>query len=64
LGISFVLVGSLAIVVSAVQHSRFVATLTKGDLPSRYSRAFAVVLSLLVATLGLALAGYLLVVGH
>jgi len=61
LGFSFVIVGTLAIVVAAVQHGRFVATLPQTDLPRGYSRAFALVLSLFVAALGTALAFYLLV---
>ena len=61
LGVAFVIVGTLAIVVAAVQHQRFVATLSQSDLPRAYSRAFALVLSLLVGALGVVLAGYLLV---
>ena len=60
LGVAFVIVGTLAIVVSAVQHQRFVSTLPQFDLPPAYSRAFALVLSLLVAVLGVVLAIYLL----
>ena len=61
LGVAFVIAGTLAIVVAAVQHQRFVATLPQADLPRAYSRAFALVLSLLVGSLGVILAGYLLV---
>jgi putative membrane protein len=61
LGIAFVIVGTLAIVAAAVQHQRFVSTLPQTDLPHSYSKAFALVLSLLVGALGMALAGYLLV---
>ena len=64
LGIAFVVAGSLAIAVSAVQHSRFVVTLPLHDLPARYSRSFAVGLSLAVAALGLALAAYLALGPH
>jgi putative membrane protein len=60
LGIAFVIVGSLSIFIAAIQHSRFIATLTFSDLPPKYSRKFAIVLSLLVATLGIVLAVYLL----
>jgi putative membrane protein len=59
LGITFVVVGSLAIFLAAIQHSRFIATLTPHDLPPKYSRTIAVALSLLVSTLGIVLAGYL-----
>lgn len=61
LGISFVIIGALAIVAAAVQHQRFITTLPQADLPRPYSKIFALVLSLLVGTLGMALAGYLLV---
>ncbi|WP_333873419.1 YidH family protein [Methylobacter sp.] len=60
LGIAFVVVGSLAIFVAAVQHARFIATLTLTDLPPAYSRKIAVILSLMVGSLGIALSGYLL----
>jgi len=61
LGIAFVIAGTLAIVVAAIQHRRFVATLHPSDLPGSYSRAFAVVISLFIGALGVALAGYLMV---
>ncbi len=64
LGIAFVLVGSLAIAIAAVQHGRFVATLTAPDLPPAYSRHIAVVLSFAVAALGIVLALYLLLSGR
>lgn len=60
LGVAFVIAGTLAILVAAVQHQRFVATLPQADLPPAYSRTVAIVLSLLVGALGVALAGYLL----
>lgn len=59
LGIAFVVVGSLAIVGAVVQHHRFIGTLAGCDLPPRYSRGYAVVMALALATLGLLLAGYL-----
>lgn len=64
LGVAFVIAGSVAIVVSAIQHSRFIATLTGPDLPPAYNRNFALVLSLAVASLGLALAVYLFFASH
>lgn len=60
LGLAFVIVGTLTIVVAVVQHQRFTATLHQVDLPPAYSRTIALVLSLFVAALGVALAGYLL----
>ena len=59
-GIAFGGVGASAIVVAVIQHRRFVATLPASDLPAQYSRAFAVGLSLAVAALGFALAGWLI----
>jgi putative membrane protein len=59
LGIAFVLVGTLTIVVAAVQHKRFIATLPQLDMPRAYSTSPALVLSLLVGALGALLAGYL-----
>jgi putative membrane protein len=64
LGIAFVVIGSLAILASAVQHSRFIATLGPTDLLPKYSRKIAIVLSLVVATLGFALSGYLLLTSN
>jgi len=64
LGVAFVIAGSIAIVVAAIQHSRFVATLTGPDLPAAYNKGFALVLSLVVAALGLALGGYLFMAAH
>jgi putative membrane protein len=59
LGVIFVVIGSVAIAASAIQHRRFTATLSQADLPAQYSRSFALVLALTVAALGLTLAGYL-----
>ena len=60
LGVAFVVVGTVAIVVAAVQHRHFIATLPQSDLPPAYSRTPALVLSFFVGALGVALAGYLL----
>lgn len=59
LGIAAVIVGSVAIVAAAVQHSRFIATLPAIDLPPAYSRFFALALSFVVAAMGIGVAGYL-----
>lgn len=64
LGVVFVIVGSLTNVFAAIQHRRFIANLPLDDLPSSYSSAFALVLSFVVAALGLALAGYLLIASN
>jgi len=64
LGVAFVIVGSLAILAAIVQHRRFIATLSPTDLPPAYSRDFALVLSAVVAALGIGLAAYLLLASH
>lgn len=61
LGVAFVLVGALAIFAAVIQHHRFVRTLTGPDLPPQYSRAFALIMSMTVALLGLGLAAYLFI---
>lgn len=61
LGLGFVIVGALAIILAAVQHHRFVATLAQEDLPSAYSKGFSIGLSLIVGGLGLVLAIYLFI---
>jgi putative membrane protein len=61
LGVGFVMVGTLAIVVAAFQHQRFITTLPKADLPRGYSKTLALTLSLLIGTLGVVLAAYLLI---
>jgi putative membrane protein len=59
LGIIFVIIGSIAIASAAIQHKRFVATLSATSLPSAYSGQLAFILSMLTAVLGMALAAYL-----
>lgn len=59
LGIAFVLIGSLAIATSAIQHRRFSATLSNDKLPSVYSIKIAYILSMTIAMFGVALAFYL-----
>ena len=61
LGIAFVAVGALTIIIACIQHQRFIATLPQADLPPAYSRAFSLLLSLLVGALGMLLAAYLIV---
>jgi putative membrane protein len=60
LGTAFVIAGTSTILVAALQHRRFVATLPRADLPRGYSPTFAILLSLLIGVLGIVLAGYLL----
>ena len=47
LGIVFVLIGSLAIVTAAIQHRRFLATLSDSQLSSTYCSTIAFILSYL-----------------
>jgi len=61
LGLAFVIIGALAILVAAVQHHRFAATLPQQDLPRAYSKTFAVALSASVGLLGFVLAVYLFI---
>ncbi|MGZ8270945.1 MAG: YidH family protein [Methylophilus sp.] len=60
LGISFVLTGSIAIIAAAIFHQRFIATLPQADIPTTYSKSFALILSFIIALLGIGLACYLL----
>lgn len=60
LGMTFVLLGALTTLISALQHRRFVRTLVAVDMPPAYSSQMAVALSLGVAVLGFLLAAYLL----
>ena len=59
LGVLFVLAGAVAVLIATVQHQRFIATLSRLDLPESYNRSFAIVLSAMVGVLGLLLAAYL-----
>lgn len=58
-GIGFVIIGSLAIAMAAIQHKRFVRSLTPEQLSTAYSNTFAFTMSMFVAMLGIALAIYL-----
>lgn len=59
LGISFVIMGSLVIATAAIQHKRFVSSLTLQQLPAAYSYTLAFAMSMFVAMLGMTLAAYL-----
>ncbi len=59
LGISFVLVGSILIAIAAIQHKRFVKTLTHDQLPNTYVNKLAYLLAMFIASLGILLAIYL-----
>jgi putative membrane protein len=60
-GIALVLLGAVSMLFAAVQHRRFVMALPVVDLPPSHNRGFPVVLALLLALLGFALAVYLAV---
>lgn len=59
LGVGLMLVGVAAMLASAAQHVRFGRSLGAGDVPRGYWTGLAVVLTVTLATLGLALAAYL-----
>jgi inner membrane protein YidH len=59
LGISFVVIGSLLIAVAAIQHRRFITTLSPEQLPETYNNMLAFAMSIFIALLGVALAIYL-----
>jgi putative membrane protein len=61
LGITFILAGTLSILLAAVQHRRFIKKLSATDLPPAYSKSYAILIALMVAGLGVALACYLVV---
>jgi putative membrane protein len=61
IGIALVLLGATSMIFAAIQHRRLVLSLPVGDLPRWHSRAFPVVLALILGSLGLLLAAYLAV---
>lgn len=58
-GIALVLIGVACMVLGVVQHRSFVATLPAIDVPRSHAAIYPIVLSLLLAALGLVLAVYL-----
>ena len=60
LGVVFIGIGSLSILISAIQHGRFIATLSSHDLPPAYSRGVGVAICIVVAILGFSLCYFLL----
>ncbi len=63
LGITFILAGTLAILLAATQHRRFITTLSASDLPPSYSQTYSLLVALIVAGLGILLACYLAMSG-
>lgn len=58
-GIALVLIGVVCLILGAVQHRSFIATLPAIDVPRSHAAIYPIVLSLLLAALGLVLAVYL-----
>jgi putative membrane protein len=59
LGVGLMLAGVAAMLAAATQHARFRRALGPGDLPKDYSTNMAILMTCLLAALGLALAAYL-----
>ena len=60
-GIALVIVGSACMILGAVQHRSYVATLPPADVPRSHTPLYPIALALILAALGLALAVYLAV---
>jgi putative membrane protein len=60
-GIALVLIGVACMTLGAVQHKSYVATLPPTDIPRSHAPIFPILLSVVLAVLGLALAVYLAV---
>lgn len=60
-GIALVLIGVACMVLGAVQHRSYVATLPPTDVPRSHAPIFPILLAVVLAVLGLALAVYLAV---
>jgi putative membrane protein len=56
LGIGLVLLGAITVLVAAIQHRRYVATLGPNELPPTYSTLFAQLLAYAIAIAGVGLA--------
>ena len=59
IGIALVVIGVACMILGALQHRSFVATLPPVDVPRSHAAIYPIVLSLLLAALGLVLAVYL-----
>lgn len=62
IGVAFVTVGAVSVVMASIQHRAFIKELPARDLPTHYSQAFALGVSISISVLGLALAAYLITV--
>ncbi len=59
-GVALVLVGTACMILGAVQHRSYVATLPAEDVPRSHDPRYPIALALFLATLGVALAVYLM----
>ena len=60
-GVALILCGVGCMVLGAIQHRSYVATLPPADVPRTHDAKYPIALSLFLAVLGLALAAYLMV---
>jgi putative membrane protein len=60
-GIALVLIGTACLILGAIQHRSYVSTLPPEDVPRSHDPLYPVLLSLLLALLGVGLAVYLAV---
>ena len=60
IGVAFVAVGAASVVMASIQHRTFIKNLPVRDLPTHYSRAFGLWVSIAISVLGVALAAYLI----
>ena len=59
LGIALVLIGVACMVLGAVQHRSYVATLPPADVPRSHAPIYPILLCVVLAALGIGLAAYL-----
>ena len=60
-GIALVLVGTACMILGAIQHKSYVATLPPADVPRTHDPIYPILLALFLAAIGVALAIYLMV---
>jgi putative membrane protein len=58
-GIALVLIGVACMILGAVQHRSYVSTLAPADIPRSHAPAYPILLCVVLAVLGVALAVYL-----
>jgi putative membrane protein len=59
IGIALVLIGVACMILGAIQHRSYVSTLPPSDVPRTHAAIFPIMLSIILAALGLALAWFL-----